>query len=87
MADDLRSAGRPAGIDDSGAGDLFHKMSARLNPGVKVRLAVLGGGCALNVGDQWLLVNRMPAALAEGGFQVRVTSDWVKVENIRYVAN
>ena len=76
----------PAGIDDTGTGDLYHKMSARLDPGVKVRLAVIGMGCALNVGDQWLQVNRLPATLIDGDFQVRITSEWVKVDSIRYVA-
>jgi len=76
----------PEGIDDTGAGEMYHKMSARLTPGTKVRLAVVGVGCALNVGNKWLLLNRMPSSLTKGGFQVRVVSDWVKVGDIRYVA-
>ncbi len=75
----------PAGIDDTGAGDMYHKMSARLTPGCTVRLAVVGNGCALNVDNKWLLLNRMPADLTTGGFRVRTVSEWVEVGDIRFV--
>ena len=74
----------PAGVDDTGAGDMFHKMSAKLTPGCTVRMALVGRGCALNVGGKWLLLNRMPSKLSEGPFLVRVASEWFKVGRVRF---
>ena len=74
----------PAGIDDTGAGSMYHKAATRLDPGSRIRLAVIGGGCALNVGDEWVLLNRVPSNLSSGGFHVRVVSDWIKVGDVRH---
>ena len=76
----------PAGIDDTGAGDMYHKASTRLDPGSLVRLAVIDNVCALSVGDQWVMLNRLPRGMEKGSFQVRVVSDWIKVSRIRHVS-
>ena len=73
----------PAGIDDRGAGAMFHRADTRLDPGC-IRLAVVGKACALNVGGRWVMLNHLAPTLAEGGFQVRVVSDWVKVSSVRF---
>lgn len=49
-----------------------------------MRLAVVGTGCALNVGNEWVLMNRVPATHAAGTFTVRVVSKWFKVSKVRY---
>ncbi len=76
----------PAGIDDPGAGALYHRADTRLDRGSVVRLAVVGSGCALNIGGQWIVLNRLPANLSAGHFQLRKISDWVKVSKLRFVA-
>ena len=76
----------PAGIDDTGAGDMYHKASTRLDPGSLVRLAVIDNVCALSVGDEWVMLNRLPRGMDKGHFQVRVASDWIKVGRIRHVS-
>jgi hypothetical protein len=47
-----------------------------------VRLAVAGQGCALNVGDQWVLLSRLPPSLSAGGFYV--VSDSMEVQKVRF---
>ena len=74
-----------AGMDGAKPGALFHKADARLDPGSVVRLALIGDGYALNVGGGWLMLGRMPPGLAEGQFQVRAVSQWVKVGKVRFV--
>jgi len=74
----------PAGINDAGAGAMFHRADTRLDPRSTVRLAVVGNGCALNVGDQWIMLNHLAPQLATGGFHVRSVSDWVKVSKVRF---
>ena len=74
----------PAGIDDTGAGAMFHRADTRLDPGSTVRLAVVGEACALNVGGQWVVLNHLAPDLATGGFHVRVVSDWIKVDRVRF---
>jgi hypothetical protein len=44
----------PAGVDDTGAGEMYHKAATQMDSGGHVRLAVVGRGCALTVGDEWL---------------------------------
>lgn len=76
----------PAGIDDTGAGDMYHKVSTRVDPGSVVRLVVIDNVCALSVGGEWVMLNRLPRDVKKGSFQVRVVSDWIKVGRIRHVS-
>ncbi|HUT91983.1 MAG TPA: right-handed parallel beta-helix repeat-containing protein [Thermoguttaceae bacterium] len=76
----------PAGIDDTGAGEMYHKAATRLDASSRVRLAVIGSGCALMVGDEWVMLNRLPRGMDKGPFQVRVVDDWIKVGRIRYAS-
>jgi len=74
----------PPGTDAKSAGPMYHKASTRLERGTVVRLAVVGDGCALSVGGEWVLLNKLHRSLTSGGFLVRVISKWVKVGNVRY---
>ena len=74
----------PAGIDDDGAGEMYHKAATRLDAGSVLRLAVVDSACALMVGDQWVMLNHLPDNLAKGQFQVRVVDDWIKIGKIRF---
>jgi len=74
----------PAGINDTAAGAMFQRADTRLDPGSVVRLAVAGNACALNVGGQWVMLDRLAPELSSGGFQVRVVSDWIKVGKVRF---
>lgn len=76
----------PAGIDDTGAGEMYHKAATRLDADSRVRLAVIGSGCALMVGDEWVMLNRLPRGMDKGPFQVRVVDDWIKVGQVQFVA-
>lgn len=76
----------PAGIDDTGAGEMYHKAATRLDPGSAVRLAVIGRACALSVGDEWIILNYLPLGLDKGPFQVRVVDEWITIGHIRYIA-
>jgi len=71
-----------AGIEDSGGGSILQTAATRLDPSSTVRLAVVGQGCALNVGDQWVLLSRLPASLSAGGFYV--VSDSMEVQKVRF---
>jgi hypothetical protein len=75
----------PAGIEDTGAGEMYHKAATRLDPGSRIRLAVVGSACALMVGDQWVMLNRLPHGMDEGPFQVRVVDQWIKAGQVRFV--
>jgi hypothetical protein len=75
----------PPGIDSKEAGPLFHKADTRLDANALVRFAVVGSGCALNVGNEWVLLSRVPADAASGGFLVRAITEWVKVSKVRFV--
>ena len=74
----------PAGSADTGAGAMYHRADTRLDPGSTARLAVVGNGCAHNVGGQWIVLNHLSPALASGSFRVRVVSDWIKVSRVRF---
>lgn len=63
---------------------MFQRSDMRLDPHSTVRLAVVGNGCALSVGGQWLMLNQLAPELTTGGFQVRVVSEWVKVSKLRF---
>ncbi len=71
-----------AGSGDGGEGSILQTAATRLDPGGTVRLAVVGQGCALNVGDQWVLLGRLPASLSAGGFYV--VSDSMEVQEVRF---
>jgi hypothetical protein len=45
---------------------------------------IVGNGCALNVGGEWVVLDRLSPDLAAGNFQVRVVSDWIKVGKVRF---
>ena len=74
-----------AGIDDKGPGAVYQTAATRLDPGTVVRLAVVGQGCALNVGDQWVLLNRLPADPSSGDFSAEIVSDHIKAAKIQFV--
>ena len=74
----------PAGIDDTGAGAMFHRADTRLDPGGTVRLAVIGEACALNMDGQWVMLNHLAPELATGDFRVRVVTEWIKVGQVRF---
>ncbi|MHC4401134.1 MAG: right-handed parallel beta-helix repeat-containing protein [Planctomycetota bacterium] len=76
----------PAGVDDTGAGAMYHRASTRLERGTRVRLAVIGNGRALCVGREWVLVSHLPPRLSRGRFHVRRVSDWIEVGDVRYVS-
>ena len=47
---------------------------------------VVDNGCALSVGDEWIMLDRLPSSASKGHFQVQVLSGWIKVGTIRYAA-
>jgi len=74
----------PPGIDAKSAGPMYHKAATRLERGTVARLAVVGSGCALSVGGEWVLVNKLHRSLTNGGFRAQVKTKWVKVGKVRF---
>jgi hypothetical protein len=49
-----------------------------------MRLAVIGGGIALNVMDEWVMLSGIPDDLTDGKFKLGAVDPW-KVGDVRFI--